>query len=189
MDAGRLIRHGRWWLRRERSRLGWRGLAGAALLLATLAVAVLALRPAAQRIDSLRTEVTALRAALRTGTVAAPVPPASRADQLDTFHAFFPGADTLPAWLERIHEAARHNGIALDVGDYQLQPGGAERLMRYHVRLPVRGSYPQIRAFVAEVLNRVPAAALEELQLRREAIGAPQLEARLSFVVLLGGGR
>jgi len=189
MDAGHLIRHGRWWLRHGRSRLGSRGLAGILLLLAALGVAAFVLRPATQRIVTLRAEVTQLRAALRAGAVSAPALPATRADQLETFHAFFPGADTLPGWLERIHEAARHNGISLDSGEYQLQPRGADRLARYHVRLPVRASYPQIRAFVAEVLNRVPAAALEDLQLRRDAIGATQLEARLSFVVLLGGGQ
>ena len=189
MDAGHLIRHGRWWLRRSRARLGWRGLAGVALMLAALGGAVLALRPAIQRVDTLRAEVAGLRAALGTGAVSMPEQPASHADQLDTFRAFFPGADTLPGWLERIHEAARHNGITLYSGDYQLRARGADRLARYHVLLPVRASYLQVRAFVAEVLNSVPAAALEDLQLRRDAIASDQLEARLSFVVLLGGGQ
>jgi hypothetical protein len=51
--------------------------------------------------------------------------------------------------------------------------------------LPVKGSYEQIRGFVAAVLNDVPAAALEDIGLRRDAIGARTLEARLKLTLFL----
>ena len=51
----------------------------------------------------------------------------------------------------------------------------------------IKGTYPQLRGFVAEVLEKVPAAGLEDVVIKREAIGVPTLDAQLRFVVYLGG--
>ena len=73
---------------------------------------------------------------------------------------------------------------------YRIQPReNHERgfpLARYQVTLPVQGSYGEVRGFVDAVLDAVPAAALEELALKREEIGEPLVEARVRFVLFLG---
>ncbi len=189
MDARALTAHASWWLRREASRLGWRGIAGIALLVLAAALVVFVLRPAQREADELRAEVAQVRAALRAGTGAtagAAVLP-SKIVQLETYYAFFPDVSTLPDWLGEVHLAARRHGLALDSGQYQLQHPAGARLARYELDLPLRGTYPQLRAFLAEVLTKVPAASVEEVLVRRDSVANREMEARVRFAIHLGG--
>jgi len=183
------VARARWVARRELARLTWRGLAGVGLIVFALGFAAVTLLPARQRAAQLQDDVTELRARLRAvgegGTPGAAPVPAPRATQLENFYAFFPPVDTLPDWVGRIHTAAARNGLTLDSGDYLLERRKEQRLAQYQVSLPVRGSYGQIRGFVAEVLQKVPAAALDDIVLKRESIGAPALEARIRWVIYL----
>jgi Tfp pilus assembly protein PilO len=179
----------RWVARRELSRLTWRGLAGAALLIFALGFAVSSLLPAQRHAAQLKSDVGELRSRLRAvgdGPAGAAVV-APRATQLENFYAFFPHVDTLPDWIGRIHTAAARNGLVLESGDYLLERRKEQRLVQYQVTLPVRGSYGQIRGFVAEVLEKVPAAALEDVVMKRESIAASALEARIRWVIYLAG--
>lgn len=188
MDARALSRRGHWRLRREVSRLGWSGLAGIALLVIAIALALATLWPAQREISALRAEVAALRGKLRASVSGeGPSVNPSRQAQLETFYGFFPQPESLPDWIGQVHNAALRSGLVLEKGDYQLQrpPGG--RLARYQIQLPVTGTYPQLRAFVAEVLKKVPAAAIEDVAVKRESIGAPRLEARVRISLYLGG--
>lgn len=188
MDTRALSLRTRWVARREASRLGWSGLAGIALLVFALGMALSALWPAQREVVSLRSEFADLRTRLRaTGGAEGGRASPTRQAQLETFYAFFPAPETLPDWIGQVHNAALRSGLVLEKGDYQLQrpPGG--RLARYQMQLPVKGSYPQLRAFIAEVLQKVPAAAIEDVLVKRETIGAPMLEARVRISLYLGG--
>jgi hypothetical protein len=66
-------------------------------------------------------------------------------------------------------------------GEYKLSCDAATALCRYRVRLPLVGSYLQIRTFVEQSLLALPFASLDELGLRREGIAAGELEAGLTF--------
>jgi hypothetical protein len=66
-------------------------------------------------------------------------------------------------------------------GEYKLLCDAASRLCRYRVRLPLVGSYLQIRAFVEQSLLELPFASLDELSLRREGIASGELEAGLTY--------
>jgi hypothetical protein len=182
----------RWRMRREASRLGVRGLAGLALIVVAIAVAASTWWPAHRRAEAARAETADLRARVH---AAGPLPAAGSpeaiardATPLDTFHAWFPPADTLPEWIGRLHTAARRNGLSLDTSTDRLQVTRGARLARYEITLPVRGTYPQLRGFVAEALAKVPAAALEESQFKRDSVAAPGLEAQLRFALYLDLG-
>jgi Tfp pilus assembly protein PilO len=105
--------------------------------------------------------------------------------QLDTFYEFFPARATLPDWLLRIYGAAEQQGVVLELCEYKLVQEKGSRLVRYQITLPVKGSYEQIRGFIAAVLNEVPAAVIDDIGLKREAIGARNLEARLKLTLFL----
>lgn len=187
MATSPLIQDLGWRLRREGARLKWRGLVGLAALAFVAGFAVSVLWPQQRQIDGLKDDVAQLRVRLRSaGDGPAAAAPPTRVSQLENFHAFFPGMDTLPDWVGQIHVAAQRSGLSLDQGDYQLQQTARERLARYQVRLPVKGSYPQLRRFIAEVLEKVPAAALEDVIVRRDAPGQPLLDARVTFTLFLG---
>lgn len=175
-----------WLVRREAARLGWRGVVGIVLIIGAVGFWLLALRPMRQQGQVLHEQVTELRTRLRAGGEAS-APVATRSGQLDAFYGFFPRVDTLPDWIGRVHVAAARNGLVLETGEYQLEHGKDARLARYQITLPIKGTYPQLRGFVAEVLEKVPAAGLEDVVIKREAIGVPTLDAQLRFVVYLGG--
>ena len=60
------------------------------------------------------------------------------------------------------------------------------KLTRYQLTLPVKGSYRQIRGFIAQVLTDVPASALEEIGFRRDTVGTDRIDARLRLTLYLG---
>ncbi|HKO89418.1 MAG TPA: hypothetical protein VJU83_12995 [Burkholderiales bacterium] len=107
-------------------------------------------------------------------------------EQLASFYAFFPKQESTTEWLIKIHAAANESGIALRSGDYKLEHRDGDRLSRYLITLPLRGSYPQIRSFIDHVLQDVPAAALNELSLQRDSVSSEALDARIRLTLYLG---
>ena len=172
-----------WHARRTFEGLGRHGTAGLLLFAIGVVLAAIAVPVQRQKLDALQTELGTLRARHLLAGRALTKP--AREEQLADFYRYFPALETLPDWLARIYEAAQRNGVALEVGDYRMTQEGSSRLARYQVTLPVRGKYGQIRAFIADVLNTVPAAALEEVGFKRDNIAVPTLEARLRFAVYL----
>lgn len=171
-----------WSLRRTLVRLRWPGLAGLALLLAAVLVQALLIPPMKTRTDALRIEARQISA--RGGKAGNAEPPSTSA-QLANFYGFFPALKTLPAVLGDLQVSAQHNGLGLDKGEYRLQRDAQFPLMRYQITLPVTGNYAQIRGFISEVLQRIPASALEDLTMKRDSVAAQQLEGRVRFVVFV----
>jgi Tfp pilus assembly protein PilO len=173
-----------WSIKRWLVNLRWPGLTGLVLLVIAVAFYAFTVQPARERLRVLAAERTQLSARLgsRGGEAARP----SERGQLSNFYAFFPLTDAVPELLGQIARAAQHNRLSLDKGEYRLGRDKDFRLARYQVTFPVRGSYAQVRGFVNAVLDAVPAAALDELTLKRETIGDQDLEARARFTLFLG---
>lgn len=174
-----------WPLRRARRRLGWPGLSGLGLIvLALLFYAGANLPERLQRLD-LEQRVAAVRAR--------PAPPSSAEAgieaRLATFYSQFPGPDSAPAWLEKIYGAGNAAALVLEKVDYKLSPDRNSRLLRYEVDLPVQGSYIQIRQFIQAILGDIPAIALREIQIQRNTIADPKVEAQIRFILYLREGR
>ena len=72
-------------------------------------------------------------------------------------------------------------------GYAKLERGPDMAVTRYHVTLPVAGSYTQIRQFIAHALKEVPAASLDDVQLRNDPDRQGRVEARLRFSLYFGG--
>jgi hypothetical protein len=174
------------WVERLRSgveRLGRTGVVGVALVAFAAAFHFSAIAPLAAERASLRAEADDLERRLRMGGAA--LGKGTPAEQLATFYAFFPSPQSSPEWLGRIDAAARAKGLVLRAGEYKLERTADQKLARYQITLPVAGSYAQIRGFVAQVLADVPAAALEEITLRRESVSSPTVEARIRLTLYL----
>lgn len=109
---------------------------------------------------------------------------------INRFYSQFPAGESLPNWLRLIDKIALKQRLTLNSGDYkltqikQLQTNQGA-LARYEIVLPVTGQYAQVRQFVSQVLHELPALALTDMQLSRESVQSPTLEARLTFVLLL----
>jgi hypothetical protein len=151
-------------------RLGWPGALGAGLLLAALAVDLL-LTPALEETVLARQAEAARRALVPMAGERVRKPLALPRERAE-------------AALPRLFAAARHHGLTLDEGRYA-ETGKVGENRRLRVDLPVSGTYPALRAFLAEVLDENPALALERLELTRDDIGSTELEARLRFMLNL----
>lgn len=97
-------------------------------------------------------------------------------------------APAAAAALRRLFEAADKAGLELPQGEYRLTEVKDAHLRRYQLSLPVAGSYPEVRAFVAHALNDDPALALTAIQLRRERIENTDLDVLLNFTLFLEVG-
>jgi Tfp pilus assembly protein PilO len=170
-------------LREEAERLGRSGVVGIALVAFALAFYFSAVAQLESERAALAGEAGRLEQRPHAGQAAEKGTPA---EQLATFYAFLPPPQSSPDWLGRIHAAAKANGLVLRSGEYRLERAAEQRFARYQITLPVAGSYAQIRGFVGQMLADVPAAALEEITLRRESASSPTLEARIRLTLYLG---
>jgi len=150
--------------------LGWPGALGVALLLAALASDRWVTTPLEEQVVTRQAEA-ARRALLPAPAERVRKPMALPRERAETA-------------LPRLFAAARHHGLTLDEGRYA-ETGKVGEGRRLRVDLPVSGTYPALRAFLAEVLDENPALLLESLELARDDIAATQLEARLRFVLNL----
>lgn len=173
-----------WTLKRWLIGLRWPGWAGLALLAVALGVYAFGIRPGTVRLHALEREAVEL--ARQTGGRAQPAEPVTGRGQLSNFYAFFPLSEALPDVMARIEAAAREHDLVLERGEYRFGREPEFRLARYQMTLPVRGSYSDVRGFVNDVLDTVPAIALEELVLKRETVDEPELEAEVRFLLYLG---
>ena len=89
---------------------------------------------------------------------------------IQVFYDSFPHVDSSPFWVKEIDTLAKKRGIELHGSDYRLINDKGSKLARYEMILPVRGSYPQIRAFIADMLITIPAIALVDMIIKREDI-------------------
>lgn len=165
-----------WTLREQGAALSV--LAIALLLGATLYVHWVAMPPLQARLQALEARPPSARRAL------AP-PAADEVDQLRTFYRHFEGGASLPTHLKALHRLAQRHGIAMRQGEYRLVAGGDARLRQYQMTLPVHGAYPDLRRFVAAVLQEVPAAALDQVTFERRRVEDGAVEARVQFTVFL----
>lgn len=93
-------------------------------------------------------------------------------------------ADALPQVM-RLTELAEQQGLKLRQGDYRLHRDREAGVSAYQMHYPVSGSYVALRQFINSALEQFPALALEEVQVRRNTIGATDVDARLRFTLYL----
>lgn len=162
-------------------RLGKAGAVGALLIVASLVYESAVVRPREAALDEqrLRNEQT------RQAAIAARARVALTAADTTEQPAMAPAA---AAALRRLFDAADETGLELAQGEYRLTELKDAHLRRYQLSLPVAGSYPEIRAFVAQALNADPALALTAMQLRRDSIDTPELDVLLNFTLYLEAG-
>lgn len=109
------------------------------------------------------------------------------ASDLERFYGRFPRVDKLPAELDALYAHAKVSRVQLLQGEYRLE-STTGALTAYHVTLPVRGSYPQLRQFVGRVLKEMPTTSLDAVRFERKKAADAQLEAQLRLTIYLRKG-
>ncbi len=104
---------------------------------------------------------------------------------LQIFYDFFPRVDSSPFWVRELVRIAKKNGVEMNSSDYRLIHESNARLARYEMILPIRGRYPQIRSFIADSLQDIPALAIAGMAIKRENVQTEQLDVRLEINLFL----
>jgi len=164
-------------------RLGWPGVLGLGLIAFSAGFYLSTVRPGQLRVEQLRGEVFKLagqdsRAARET--------PASAREQLSAFYGFFPAPDRTAAQLGVIFAVAEKQALSLELGDYRILRENVGGLTHYQLVFPFKGSYPQVRKFVAATLRQVPNLSLDSIEFERQKVGDATLNAKVKFVMYLG---
>lgn len=165
-------------LRTAIERLGRVGGFGIALLFGGAVFYVTAVLPAEQELAALQERRMAEDLARRSGR-----PAVDSVAQLNEFLEFFPPSDSVTHWLGRVYAAAGKEGLQLVQGTYKVRGESGVGLVAFQLTLPVRGSYPQVRRFIAQVLAEVPAASLESVQFQRERSADGAVDAKVVFAL------
>ncbi|MDO8932964.1 MAG: hypothetical protein Q7U97_11260 [Rhodocyclaceae bacterium] len=114
------------------------------------------------------------------------VPAADGSRQLDAHHRAFlalliPRGE-IEAQQRGVLDAALRHGVVAGRVDYGFENSEAGRFGVATLQMPLRGSYTDLRAFLATVLAAQPALAIRDLALRRAADGNG-IEAQLKLAL------
>jgi hypothetical protein len=174
-----------WQLSRYFKSLSMFGVLGIILLLLALSAYFLLVQPAQLSVSQLKEELLAEQLRQKNNQLHPAEVESSSATRMQTFREFFPAYQTAPDLLTAVYQAASAESISLAEGDYKYVPFKPDGLGVYQLDLPVKGSYVQIRRFIAKVLNDIPSAALDEVSFKREAVGSGTLDAKIRFSIYL----
>lgn len=160
-------------------RAGVPGLLGAALLAVAFSLGLGGLWPTLEEQARLSAELAS--AALPAASPAAPDPSRQASRILTTL----PRQTEATGALERVFAAADSEGLSVGQGEYILAVDASGALVRYQIRVPLRGSYPQIRRFVGRALEALPTLGLEQIEFQRQSISERELEATVGLTLFL----
>ena len=90
-----------------------------------------------------------------------------------------------PDVVRELHAHAQSAGLLLERGEYLPVQEASTKLVRYQIVLPVKGSYPQVRSFLASAMRDMPELALDGIGFQREKGASAQLEVQLRFTAFL----
>ena len=171
-----------WRIRRLTRELDWLALAGIALGLLALGLYFYGVRPLESRRVTLDARVASLQA--RADSRPRSAEPLQPQVQLAAFYERLTDVRHGPEIASRLHTYARSAGLTLERGEYRPLPDASGKFVRYQIVLPVIGSYPQVRRFLADAMRDMPSLALDGISFRREGDTA-LLQAEVRFTAFL----
>ena len=176
-----------WRLRSARRYLSWPALIALGLLLASSVVYVERVLPDVAELAALSAAIDPVPRAPKNAL--ADEKPLSPEAQLAAFYAFFPGNDApseAPSdTLDRIFAAAAKENLALPQGEYQWSKERQGALIHYGITLPLKGPYPGLRRFMAQVLRENPALSLDTVSFGRQTVSDIGVDAQVQFTLYL----
>lgn len=117
-----------------------------------------------------------------------PVAPAAPAvASVEPVRMRWPSASDVPVLLGRMERAAVEEGLGWPQADYRVTAANGDSPASLDVRCTLKGPYPAIRRFVTTLLLDQPTLTLREFGITRANADASNVDAKLTFVVYLGG--
>jgi len=173
-----------WEIKRVFRRLGVAGVVGLALLVLAVAIFVAGIYPIQRSIESLRHQLS-VRPIQAVESVPELTPEQSLLMDLALFGQRFATVDKLSDQLDILFQLTDQHHLTVDKGEYALNERAGGMLRRFEVTLPVSGTYPDIRNFIQQMLEKLPATALSNLELERDKISDGHVKATLHIVIFV----
>ena len=152
--------------------IGWAGWLGGMMVLAA-ALILAAARPAQ------RPEIPVIASPAMSA-------PASRVFSMPLH---LPPRSEVPLLLTQMQQAAIAQGLAWPAAEYHVLPAGENEPAMLEVRCTLKGTYPQLRALLAQWMGAVPGLALREMAMSRKTADNAEVEAKLSIGIYLAEAR
>lgn len=151
-------------------------------LLAIVVSALLALMTVSMQSRSESESTKLTRSTIQARAVKAP-----ESDNILTqFYRVLPSHDQVDKLSASIFQTADGLGLKFVHAEFSSSLVSAG-LVVCRIKLPVTGSYMQVRQFLTALLNAHPTLALDTMQIQREDAYAPSVEANLIFTLYLRG--
>jgi hypothetical protein len=173
-----------WRIRRALSGLSWTGAVGVVAIVFATGFYISTLAPLNAQIEQGRDELAALYA--QYGDAARRTEPDSPQHQLDTFYEHLQSQEYVAEVVRRLHRNARAVGLRFERGDYRPLRDASGKVLRYQITLPLLGSYPKVRRFLAQSMDEEPALALEGIGFQKESTRG-RLETQVNFTLFVRG--
>lgn len=169
------------------SRLTWPWIVVCGLLVFCGSVFLSVVMPAQRKLDVLHQHLLSLQQQVHSSNKNAITAISnSSLSQLAIFYNYFPVEQSLPDWLKKIHDTASDNDLLLKQGDYKIARDKGGKLLRYQIKLPLNGSYLNIRKFLSVLLTEIPTATLDNVKFERQKIGDSAIEATIELTLYFG---
>lgn len=157
---------------RANQTVGWAGLTGIALMLAASAWAGVAWREHVLPIP------VAELPALSVASGEAQRVPLATTLQLSI-------RSELPLLITQIQQTVVSNGLGWSAADYKVTAATETAPASLEVRCSLKGTYPKLRAAVAQLLRGVSGLTIRDFAMSRPNSDAPEVDAKLTLVVFL----
>lgn len=113
--------------------------------------------------------------------------PQQAKDVAQQFYQLLPKATEADALSANILRTADGLGLRFERAEFSASQLAGMRLIQHQIKLPVKGSYMQIRQLLNALLNAHPTLALTELQVRRDDVLSDNVQANLVLTLYLRG--
>lgn len=134
------------------------------------------LREADEKMASMRERV--MQEAGRSGQM-----PTGPDSEIDRFYRFLPPDSSISEALRKVHRISADQGLLLEQAEYRVAAEGQGQILRYEVGFPVVGTYPQIRVFLRQVIQEVPASVPDKVHFEYQDAKTGQVRATVRLLI------
>lgn len=164
-------------------RLHWQAQIGLLLIVTGLLLLLTVTSPKAHALKALNADITELKNSHQASTFQENINP--EIDIAEQFYALLPAQKEVNIKIAQILQIASDNGLQVKKVEYTTQSTASAALLKYQIKLPLTGTYLQIRQFVTHTLNAQPSLALSDINFKRDDIGADLVKSNILFTLYL----
>ena len=170
------------WCLYQLRQLGWQGLLGFGLVIGSLAILFFMVYPTIQNTKNSDARILKMQQYVQQHPVV--LKPAKKLNFEQQFYDLLPVHSEANRKVAQMLDAVEQVGLTVNNVEYSTQPY-SDAMIKYQIKLPVQGTYIQVRQFINIVFEALPTVALNNVDFRRDDIGSDTIQTNLYFTLYL----